>query len=73
MHERSPEMPGGKMIMEIISWTIVAAIVVLIIMNADKFATAIGSLTGFWGNETAMFTGSNYGNSGYAQQYKKVA
>ncbi len=61
-------MPGGKMIMEIVSWTIVAAIIVLIIMNASKFATAIGSLTGFWGNETAMFTGSGYGKSGYARQ-----
>ncbi len=61
-------MPGGKMIMEIVSWTIVAAIIVLIIMNAKNFATAIGSLTGFWGNETAMFTGSGYGTKGYAKQ-----
>lgn len=37
-------------------------------MNASKFATAIGSLTGFWGNETAMFTGSNYGGARYARQ-----
>lgn len=61
-------MPGGKVIMEIISWTIVASIIVLIVMNASKFATAIGSLTGFWGNETAMFTGSNYGGARYARQ-----
>lgn len=54
---------GGKLIGEIIGWTIVAAIVVLIVMNASKFATAIGSLTSFWGSETSMFTGSNY-NSG---------
>lgn len=66
-------MPGGKAIMEIVSWIIVAAIVVLIIMNADKFAVAIGSLTGFAGNETAMFTGSSYGKSGYANQYAKAA
>lgn len=66
-------MPGGKAIMEIISWIIVASIIVLIIMNADKFAVAIGSLTSFGGNESALLTGSNYGNPGYANQYKKVA
>lgn len=63
----------GKTIMEIVAWTIVAAVTVLIIMNAGKFATAITSVTGFWGNETAMFTGSNYGKPNYAQQYRKAA
>jgi hypothetical protein len=58
----------GKNIMEILSWTVIAAIVVLVIMNASKFATAIGSLTTFWGSETAMFTGSNYNSPGYAKQ-----
>ncbi len=50
----------GKIIMEIISWTIIAAILVLIIMNASKFATAIGSITTPWLAETSMFTGSGY-------------
>ena len=59
---------NGKMIMEIVSWTIIAAIVVLIVMNAKNFATAISSITGFWGNETAMFTGSGYNKAGYAKQ-----
>lgn len=54
--------------MEIVSWTIVAAIIVLIVMNAKNFAIAISSITGFWGNETAMFTGSGYGKSGYGTQ-----
>ncbi len=52
-------MPGN-MIMEIISWTIIAAVLVLIIMNAGKFATAIGSISGFWLGETALITGSGY-------------
>lgn len=58
----------GKMVMEIAAWTILAAIGVLIVMNADKFATAISSPFTFWGNETAMFTGANYGSSNYATQ-----
>lgn len=58
---------NGKGIMEIVSWTIIAAIVVLIVMNASKFATAIGSLTTFWGSETAMFTGSNYNTARYGK------
>lgn len=58
----------SKTVMEIVSWTIIAAIIVLIVMNASKFATAISSLTSFWGSETAMFTGSGYGGSNYAQQ-----
>lgn len=59
---------NGKLIMEIAAWTIVAAIIVLIVMNAKNFAIAISSITGFWGNETAMFTGSGYGQRGYAKQ-----
>ncbi len=49
-----------KLVMEIVSWTIIAAILVLIIMNAGKFATAIGSVTSFWTTETTQFTGSGY-------------
>jgi hypothetical protein len=55
----------GKNIMEIAAWTIIAALVVLVVLNASKFATAISSLTGFWGSETSMFTGSNYNKSNY--------
>lgn len=55
-------------VMELISWIIIASIIVLIVMNASKFATAIGSLTGFITNESAMFTGSSYGKTGYARQ-----
>jgi len=55
----------GKNIMEIAAWTIIAALIVLVVMNASKFAVAISSITGFWGSETSMFTGSRYGNSNY--------
>lgn len=55
-------------VMELVSWIIIASIIVLIIMNAPKFAVAIGSLTGFVGNESAMFTGSGYNKPGYARQ-----
>lgn len=58
---------NGKFIGEFIGWTIVAAIIVLIVMNASKFATAIGSLTSFWASETSMFTGSNYNQSNYGK------
>lgn len=51
-------MSVGPMIMEIISWTIIAAILVLIIMNAGKFATAIGSISTFWLGETSLITGN---------------
>lgn len=62
-----------KLIMEIVAWTIVAAIIVLIVMNASQFATAISSLTGFWGSETALFTGSGYGTSSYGNFPVKAA
>ena len=55
----------GKNIMEIAAWTIIAALIVLVVMNASKFATAISSLTGFWSSETSMFTGSGYGTARY--------
>lgn len=60
-------MPGGKFIGELVGWTIIAAIVVLIVMNANNFKTAIGSLTSFWGSETSMFTGSGYGTSNFGK------
>jgi len=51
---------NGKMIMDFIAWTIIAAIIVLVVMNASKFQTALKPITGFWLSETAMFTGSGY-------------
>ena len=53
----------GKNIMEIAAWTIIAALVVLVVMNAKNFAIAISSLTTFWGSETSMFTGAGYGKA----------
>jgi hypothetical protein len=51
-------------------WTIAAAIVVLIIMNAGNFAKAISGPLAFWGNETAMITGSGYNTPNYGKQFK---
>ena len=49
-----------KSIVEIISWLIVASLVVLVVMNASKVATVVTSVGGFWTNETTLFTGSGY-------------
>lgn len=58
---------NGRFIMEIAAWTIIAAIIVLIVMNAKQFAIAIGSLTSFWTTETSMFTGSNYNTANFGK------
>lgn len=64
-------MPNNsKIIVDIISWTIMASLLVLIVMNADKVATVVTSVGGFWVTETGMFTGSNYGGQGYGQLQK---
>jgi hypothetical protein len=60
----------GKLIVEIAGWTIVAALVVLIVMNASNFAKAISGPLTFWSNETSMFTGSGYNTPGYGRQFK---
>lgn len=57
----------GKGIMEVISWTILAALGVLVVMNASKVATVVTSVGGFWGSETSMFTGSGYGTPNYGK------
>ncbi|MGH8397486.1 MAG: hypothetical protein ACRETA_04485 [Gammaproteobacteria bacterium] len=57
----------SKGIIEIISWIILAALAVLVVMNASKVATVVTSVGGFWTTETSMFTGSNYGNSNYGK------
>jgi hypothetical protein len=61
---------NGKIITDIISWTILAALAVLVVMNADKVAVAVTSVGGFWVTETGMFTGSGYGQRGYGQLQK---
>jgi len=50
----------GKLVIDIVSWTIIASLIVLVIMNASSVATVITSLGGFWGKETSMFTGAGY-------------
>lgn len=62
----------GKVFIDIISWTILAAIVVLLVMNAPKVATVVTSVGGFWGSETSMFTGSGYNTANYGM-VKKAA
>jgi hypothetical protein len=57
---------------EIIGWIILASIVVLLIMNADKFATVIGASTSAVVSESALLTGSGYGMSSYGS-IKKAA
>ena len=56
-----------KPIVEVISWIIIAALIVLVVMNASKVATVVSSVGGFWTTETAMFTGSSYGSSNYGK------
>lgn len=48
---------GVKMIFDIATLTIVAAIVVFIIFNAEKFAVAIGTLGGWATTEESIYTG----------------
>lgn len=52
---------------EIIGWVILASVVVLVIMNADKVATAIGAATSAGVSESALLTGSGYGTANYGQ------
>lgn len=52
-----------KNILDIVSWTIVAAIVVLLVMNASNVASIVSSVGGFWSTETSMFTGAGYGKA----------
>jgi hypothetical protein len=54
---------NGKVIIDIISWTIIAALLVLVVMNAQNVATVVTSIGGFWTTETSMFTGAGYGKA----------
>lgn len=53
----------GRRIVEVISWTIMAALLVLVVMNASNVAQVVTSVGGFWTTETAMFTGAGYNSS----------
>ena len=50
---------GGRFF-DILLWTIVAAMVVLIIINAQGAAQLLATFGQFWVNETSLLTGSNY-------------
>lgn len=50
-----------------IGWIIVASLVVLVIMNASKFAVVIGSASSALISESALLTGSGYGSANYGQ------
>jgi hypothetical protein len=45
---------------DILMWTILAAIIVLVVMNASKVATLILSGGAVWLKETALLTGTGY-------------
>jgi len=53
----------GKGAIEIISWIIMAALLVLVVMNASKVATVVSSVGGFATTETSMFTGAGYASA----------
>lgn len=61
-----------KTAVEVIGWIILASLVVLLIMNADKFATVIGAGTSAVLSESALLTGSGYGQTSFGS-YKKAA
>lgn len=61
-----------KTAVEVIGWIILASLVVLVIMNAQGFATVIGSSTSAVLSESALLTGSGYNQQGYGG-YKKAA
>lgn len=44
----------------LLEWTIVAAILVLLVVNGDKTANIITSFFSGWVNETTVLTGTGY-------------
>jgi uncharacterized MnhB-related membrane protein len=50
-------MGAGKMIMEIAMWTVVAAILVFVIMNAPKVAVAVTSIGNWVSTEQGIYMG----------------
>lgn len=57
---------------DILQWTIVAAIVVVVIMNVNKDSGFLATFGSFWTSETSILTGANY-NSGKAPAQIKAA
>lgn len=45
---------------DILQWTIVAAIVVVVVMNVYKDSGFLATFGNFWIGETSVLTGSNY-------------
>lgn len=58
---------NGKFMLDIGAWTILAALAVLVVMNASNVAQVVTSVGGFWTTETSMFTGSNYNTTHYGK------
>lgn len=56
-----------KTVVEVVSWLIIASLVVLVVMNAKNVAQVVTSVGGFWTTETSMFTGSNYGTANFGK------
>lgn len=50
----------GRSFWDILMWTIVAAMAVLIIMNAGGASQLISTFGSFWTRETTILTGSGY-------------
>lgn len=50
---------GGRFF-DILMWTILAAMLVLVVINASKVATLIMAGGAVWLRETALLTGSGY-------------
>jgi hypothetical protein len=50
----------GRSFWDILMWTIVAAMAVLIVMNAGGVAQLIATFGAFWLQETTVLTGTAY-------------
>lgn len=50
----------GRTFWDILLWTIIAAMAVLIVSNATGVAGLITSFGKFWTQETTILTGTNY-------------
>ena len=50
----------GRTFWDILMWTIIAAMAVLIVSNAKGVASLIGTFGDFWVRETTILTGTNY-------------
>jgi hypothetical protein len=48
-------------VFDLLQWTIIAAIVVVVVMNVSKDSGFLATFGNFWIAETNVLTGSNYG------------